>query len=53
MPDGQDEYQKIVRTIESFFKGNTKPIKDEIKSQIQDTIIKNNFERAAILRDIL
>ncbi len=53
IPDGQDEYKKIIRTLESFFKGNTKPIKDEIKSQMQDAIKQSHFERAAILRDIL
>ena len=46
------QYSDIIHSIVSFFKGNTKPIKDEIKSQINDAVQKNNFERAARLRDI-
>ena len=46
------EYQKIMQTIISFFKGNTKPIKDVIKEQIHQASQQNNFERAGKLRDI-
>lgn len=46
------EYDNIIHTIESFFKGNTKPIKDSIKEQIREASQQHNFERAAKLRDI-
>jgi len=46
------DYDAIMQRLTSFFKGNTKPIKDEIKSQIQKAITKQHFERAAKLRDI-
>lgn len=38
--------------ITSFFKGNTKPIEQQIKKLIDDAIQLQNFERAAKLRDI-
>jgi excinuclease ABC subunit C len=41
-----------MQRLTSFFKGNTKPIKDEVKKQIQKAILKQHFERAAKLRDI-
>lgn len=47
-----EEYKKIIQTITSFFKWNTKPIKDIIKQQIHQASQQNNFERAAKLRDI-
>ena len=46
------EYDAIMQRLTSFFKGNTKPIKDEVKKQIQKAILKQHFERAAKLRDI-
>ncbi|MFA7717723.1 MAG: GIY-YIG nuclease family protein, partial [Candidatus Absconditabacterales bacterium] len=48
----KQRYDTIMKTIQSFFKGNTKPIKDEIRNQINEASQKNNFERAAKLRDI-
>ena len=38
--------------ITSFFAGNTKPIEEEIRKQIDDAIHKEHFERAAKLRDM-
>ena len=52
VPNGKQEYATIMHTIQSFFKGNTKPIKEIIKEQIRETSQQNNFERAAKLRDI-
>jgi len=46
------EYREIIHIITSFFKGNIKPIEDEIHHQIQEAIIHEHFERAAQLRDI-
>lgn len=46
------QYQKIIWLIESFFKGNTHPIQYEIKSQIEQAVKAQNFERAGKLRDI-
>jgi len=46
------EYKKIIATIVSFFKGNTKPIEREIHEQIEIAIVHQNFERAAQLRDV-
>ncbi|MEI8091932.1 MAG: hypothetical protein WCG98_07150 [bacterium] len=50
--EAKQEYTKIIHTITSFFKGNTKPIKDVIKEHIQEASQQNNFERAGRLRDI-
>lgn len=38
--------------ITSFFKGNTKPIEQQIKKLIDDAVEAQNFERASKLRDI-
>ncbi len=46
------EYQDIVKTILSFFKGNVKPIEREIHEQLETAITQENFERAAQLRDV-
>ncbi len=48
----KEDYKDIINTITSFFKWNTKPIEQEIKQQIEEAIIHENFERAAQLRDI-
>lgn len=50
--DQPEEYREIIHIITSFFKGNIKPIEDEIHHQIQEAIIHEHFERAAQLRDI-
>lgn len=46
------DYKSIIANIVSFFKGNTKPIEKEIYHQIEESIIHENFEWAAQLRDI-
>ncbi len=46
-------YQPIISAITSFFKGNTKPIEQEIRQQLKEAIDNQHFERAAKLRDIL
>jgi excinuclease UvrABC nuclease subunit len=46
------EYAHIINLITSFFAGNTKPIEQEIRRQIDEAIAKQHFERAAKLRDI-
>ena len=43
------EYTNI---IVNFFKGNTTPVEKEIKKLIDEAVLKQNFERAAKLRDI-
>ena len=43
------EYTNI---IVNFFKGNTAPVEKEIKKLIDEAVLKQNFERAAKLRDI-
>ena len=43
------EYTNI---IVNFFKGNTSPVEKEIKKLIDEAVLKQNFERAAKLRDI-
>jgi len=50
--DLKKDYKDIITIITSFFKGNTKPIEQEIYHQIEEAIIHENFERAAQLRDI-
>ena len=47
------EYKQIVRSISSFFEGNTKEIKKKITDEITVSIAKQHFERCASLRDIL
>ncbi len=47
------EYKQIVRSISSFFEGNTKEIKKKITDDIHEAIKKEHFERCARLRDIL
>ena len=49
----KDEYRNIVRSISSFFEGNTKEIKKKITDDINEAISKQHFERCANLRDIL
>ncbi|MBB1578404.1 MAG: GIY-YIG nuclease family protein [candidate division SR1 bacterium] len=46
---GAAEYTNI---IVNFFKGNTTPVEKEIKKLIDEAVLKQNFERAAKLRDI-
>ncbi len=46
------DYQNIIHTITSFFKGNTKPIEQEIHKQITEAVSSEHFEYAANLRDI-
>ncbi len=46
------EYQKIMKILIKFFKGDTKVIKDTIKEKIQQAIEIENFEWAARLRDV-
>lgn len=43
------EYTNI---IVNFFKGNTAPVEKQIKKLIDEAVLKQNFERAAKLRDI-
>lgn len=50
--DLKKDYKDLITIIISFFKGNTKPIEDEIYHQIEEAIIHENFEWAAQLRDI-
>lgn len=50
--EAKHDYTSIIHTITSFFKWNTKPIKNIIKEQIREASQQNNFERAAKLRDI-
>jgi len=47
-----EEYKEIIKQIIYFFDGNTRSLKKNIISQIQEAIKKENFERAAKLRDI-
>ncbi len=47
-----DEYKTITDLLISFFKWNTKPIENLILNEINKAIEKQNFERAARLRDI-
>lgn len=46
-------YDPIISAITSFFKGNTKPIEQEIREQLNDAIDNQHFEWAGKLRDIL
>ena len=47
------EYKQIVRSITSFFEGNTKEIKKKITADIHESIQKQHFERCASLKNIL
>jgi excinuclease ABC subunit C len=47
-----EEYKAIVNIITSFFKWNTKPIETEIHQQMEESIVHENYEWAAQLRDI-
>ena len=47
-----EDYKKIIDYIESFFRGDIKPIQKEILTQIDKSVQSQNFERAAKLRDI-
>jgi excinuclease UvrABC nuclease subunit len=49
----KEEYKQIVRSISSFFEGNTREIKKKITEDIHEAIKKEHFERCARLRDIL
>lgn len=49
----KEEYKSIVRSISSFFEGNTKEIKKKITDDINEAITKQHFERCTNLRDIL
>ncbi len=49
----KEEYKSIVRSISSFFEGNTKEIKKKITDDINEAISKQHFERCVNLRDIL
>lgn len=49
----KEEYKQIVRSISSFFEGNTREIKKKITEDIHESIKKEHFERCASLRDIL
>jgi len=49
----KEEYKQIVRSISSFFEGNTREIKKKITEDIHEAIKKQHFERCASLRDIL
>ncbi len=46
------EYTQIINQIKKFFKWNTKDFSNQIKTLIQQASEKENFERAAKLRDI-
>jgi excinuclease UvrABC nuclease subunit len=48
----KDNYQKIISVLESFFKGNTKPIETLLNQEIQEAIKLQHFEWAGKLRDI-
>lgn len=48
----KDNYKKIISLIVDFFKWNSKTISNELLRQINDAVDKQNFERAAKLRDI-
>lgn len=47
------EYKKIVKSITSFFEGNTKEIKQKIMEDIDEAIEKEHFERCINLKNIL
>lgn len=47
------EYKWIVKSIASFFEGNTKEIKQKILTDIDEAITKEHFERCINLKNIL
>lgn len=49
----KEEYKQIVRSIASFFEGNTKEVKQRILTDINEAIEKQHFERCINLRNIL
>ncbi len=48
----QQEYDQIIQSIISYFKGHTKLLETTIKHHIDLAIQRQNFERAAKLRDM-
>jgi len=48
----KEEYASIIKQIVAFFRGNTKPIKENILTHIDEAIALQHFERAGKLRDI-
>lgn len=46
------EYENSIKFIKDFFKWNKRPLTEKILDDINSSIQKQNFERAAILRDI-
>ncbi len=48
----KDEYKNNLQIFSSFFKWNTKPIEKVLLSQIDDAVVKQNFEWASQIRDI-
>ena len=47
------EYKEIVKSIASFFEGNTKEVKNKILADIDEAITKEHFERCINLKNIL
>ena len=47
------EYKDIVKSITSFFEGNTKEVKNKIMNDIDEAISKEHFERCINLKTIL
>ena len=47
-----EEYKKIVELIVKYFQGEDEPLKQLIKQKIQQAIQDENYEYAALLRDI-
>ena len=52
LPQLKDEYKNNLQIFSSFFKWNTKPIEKVLLSQIDDAVVKQNFEWASQIRDI-
>ncbi len=50
--EAKEEYSKIVGLLVEFFKWNTEPVGKLILSEVEKAVEKQNFERAARLRDI-
>lgn len=49
----KEEYKQIIKSISSFFEGNTKEVKNKILTDITESIEQQHFEWCASLRDIL
>lgn len=49
----KEEYKQIIKSISSFFEGNTKEVKNKILTDIKESIEQQHFEWCASLRDIL